>query len=91
METFEESNNEFRPIAILLFLSKVMENLIARQSNNFLSDRQSSFMKATSCTTALFDEFDGLRLELDENFIEFLFLLDHTKAFDTVDHYSILL
>ena len=48
-------------------------------------------MKATSCTTALVDEFDGLRLELDENFIEFLFLLDHTKAFDTVDHYSILL
>ena len=54
-----KSNNELRPIAILPFLSKVMENLMAGQmnnylvSNNFLSDRQSGFMKVRSCTTAL--------------------------------------
>ena len=45
-----KSSNEFRPIAIPPFLSKVMENLIARQinnylvSNNFLSDKQSGHM-----------------------------------------------
>ena len=45
-----QSNKEFRPIAILPFLSKVMENLIVRQmndyleANNFLSDKQSGFM-----------------------------------------------
>ena len=73
-----------------------MENLIARQmnnylvSNNFLSDWQSGFMKARSCCTALVDVVDDLRLKLDENYIVFLVLLDHTKAFDTVDHEILL-
>ena len=90
-----KSNNQFRPIAILLFLSKVMENLIAIQmnnyllSNNFLSDRQSGFMKVRSCT-ALVDVVDDLRLKLDENYIAFLVLFDHTNAFDTVDHEMLL-
>ena len=61
-------------------------------SNNFLSDRQSAFMKTRSCTTALVDVVDDLRLKLDENYIAFLVLLDHTKAFDhtTVDHKILL-
>ena len=81
-----KSNNKFRPIAILPFLSKVMENLITRQknnyrvSNNFLSGRQSGFMEARSCITALVDVVDDLRLKLDENYNAFLVLLDHTKA-----------
>ena len=54
-----KTNNEFRPIAILPFLSKVMENIIARQINSYpeshkyLTVSQSSFMKGKSCTTAL--------------------------------------
>ena len=53
-----KTNNEFRPIAILPFLSKVMENIIARQINIYLEshkylDSQSGFMKDYSCTTAL--------------------------------------
>ena len=69
-----------------------MENIIARQinnylvSNNFLSDRQSSFMKVRNCNTALVDVVDDLRLNFDENYLAFLVLLDHTKDFDTVDH-----
>ena len=43
-------------------------------------------MKARSCTTALVDVVDDLRLKLDENNIAFLVFLDHTKAFDRVDH-----
>ena len=44
-----------------------MENLIARQinnylvRNNFLSDKQSGFMKARSCTTALVNVVDDLK------------------------------
>ena len=92
-----KSNNEFRPIASLPFLSKVMENLIAKQmnnilvSNNFLSDSQLGFMKAKNCTTALVDVVDDLMLKLDENYIAFSILLDHTKAFDTVDHEILLM
>ena len=47
-----------------------MENLIAKQVNNYLisnnplSDKQSGFR---SCTTALVDVVDDLRVKLDEN------------------------
>ena len=37
-------------------------------------------MKARSCTTALVDVVDDLRLKLDENNIAFLVLLDHTNT-----------
>ena len=33
---------------------------------------------------------NDLRLELDENCVSFLVLLDHTKAFDTVNHKILL-
>ena len=88
-----KSNNEFRPIAILPFLSKVMENLIARQinnylvTNNFLSDRQLGIMKARSCTTALVDVVDDHRLKLGENYITFLVLLDHFLILLIIKYY----
>ena len=94
--SISKSNNEFRPIAVLPFLSKVMETLLARQvnnylvSNNLLSDNQSGFMKARCCTTSLVDVVDDLRLKLDGNYIAFMVLLDHTKVFDTA-HQKILL
>ena len=47
-------------------------------------------MKSRSCTTALVNVVDDLRLKLDENYIAFLVLLDHTKAFDMVDHKILL-
>ena len=47
-------------------------------------------MKARSCTTALINVVDYLRLTLYDNYIAFLFPLDHTKAFDTVDQKVLL-
>ena len=58
------------------FIARKMNNYLV--SNNFLSDRQSGFMKARSCTTAL--------VKFSENYITFLVLLDHT----TVDHEILL-
>ena len=37
-------------------------------------------MKARSCSTALVDVVDDLRLKLDENYMAFLILLDHTNG-----------
>lgn len=91
-----KTNNEFRPIAILPFLSKVFENIMFKQmscylnDNDLLSDRQSGFRKGRSCVSALLDVVEELREKLDEKMISFLILLDHSKAFDTVVH-SILL
>ena len=83
-------NNQFRPIVILPFLPKVMGNLIARPINNYLVGNQSGFMKARSCTTALVNVVDNFRLKLGENYITFLVPLDPTKAFDMMDHRTLL-
>ena len=48
------------------------------------------FIKARSCPTALDDVVGDLGLKLDENSIAFLVLLDHIKAFDTVEHKILL-
>ena len=55
-----------------------------------LCSAQSGFIKGRSCMTALTDVVENLRADLDNNMICILVLLDHSKAFDTVDH-SILL
>lgn len=87
-----KSKSEYRPIAILPFLSKVFERLIHNQittflnNNNLLTERQSGFRKKHSCTTALVDVAEDLREEIENDKVSFLVLLDHSKAFDTVDH-----
>lgn len=87
-----KSTNEFRPIAILPFLSKVFERIMQQQINKFLGDnsilteKQSGYRSKRSCITALIDVVEDIRCQLDDNKITFLTLLDHTKAFDTVNH-----
>lgn len=91
-----KSNNEYRPIAILPYISKALEKIIYRQmddyisENNLLANCQSGFRPKRSCITTLIKVTDDLRESLEDNMISFLILLDHSKAFDTVVH-SILL
>ena len=47
-------------------------------------------MKGRSYTTALLNVVEEFNLELDENSVAFLVLLDHTKAFGTVNHKIVL-
>lgn len=90
-----KAGNEYRPIAILPYLSKVFEHLLHRQiykyvnDNNLLTDSQSGFRPQRSCVTALSDVIEDIRSNLDERQLTFLVLLDHSKAFDSV-HHSIL-
>lgn len=87
--------NEYRPIAILPYFSKVFERLLHTNiytyvnENNLLTSRQSGFRPRHSCITALSDVVEDIRENLDEGKLSFLVLLDHSKAFDTV-HHSIL-
>lgn len=90
-----KSTSDYRPIAILPFLSKAFERIIHTQithfldTNNLLNDRQSGFRKKNGCITALVDVVEDIRRDIDSGYISFLVLLDHSKAFDTVD-YNIL-
>ena len=55
--------------------------------NNLLTNRQSGFRAKHSCTTALIDVAEDLRKDIDNGLSSILVLLDHSKAFDTVDHH----
>ncbi|XP_059217589.1 uncharacterized protein LOC131994740 [Stomoxys calcitrans] len=87
-----KQNSEFRPIAILPFFSKALERIINTQIDAFLSfrgllnDRQSGFRTKRNCSTVLIDVVEELRQNMDNNMVSFLVLLDHSKAFDTVNH-----
>lgn len=86
-----KADNTFRPIAILPFLSKALERLIHTQMNHFLhensllSHKQSGFRPKHSCISALIEVSEELRANIDNSMVSFLILLDHSKAFDTVD------
>lgn len=92
-----KNNSEYRPIAILPFLSKVFEKLLNVQIRNYihnnqlLSDFQSGFRPKHSCLTALQKVSEDLRMNIDKRYVSCLVLLDHSKAFDTVDHEILLL
>lgn len=83
-------------VLLLPFLSKVFERILHNQissfinSNNLLTNKQSGFRAGHSCLTALTDVIEGIRNEIDKGHVSLLVLLDHSKAFDTVDHRILL-
>lgn len=83
---------DYRPIAILPFLSKVFEKAVLRQMhkfldiNNLLNSAQSGFRSNRSCKTVLLYIVDEVRKAIDRKEVSLLTLLDFSKAFDTVDH-----
>ena len=85
-------SDDFRPIVILPFISKVFESIIHKQISQFITENvilhfsQSGFRKGHSCITALADVTEDIRKEVDDNKITFLILLDHSKAFDSLNH-----
>ena len=91
-----KSKNEYRPISILPYFSKVFEIILQHQinvfidNNKFIFDRQSGFRSKRSCTTALLNVTEDIRKDVDAKKIVFLTLLDHSKAFDTVNHEILL-
>ena len=85
-----EACNKYRPIAIVQFISKVYESVLHEQinkslsSNKIISQFQSCYRSGHSCISALINVTEDIRNEADANNINFLTLLDHSKAFDTL-------
>lgn len=86
------SANDFRPISILPCLSKVLEKVIAKQicshlhQQSLLYPLQSGFRAGHSCSTAMVNVLNDIRIKFDEGYVTLLCLLDFSKAFDTVNH-----
>jgi hypothetical protein len=84
--------SNYRPVSNLLFLSKLLERLAAKQLLNHLELRslfvpvQSAYRAAHSTETALLKVLNDLLLAVDKGYAVILALLDQSAAFDTIDH-----
>ena len=82
----------YRPVANLPFLSKVIEKAIAIQIHQHLSktgiidDFQSAYKAGHSCETALLRVFNDIASTIGKGNGNLLVLLDLSAAFDTIDY-----
>ena len=88
--------DNFRPISVLILLSKIFERCLFIRLSSFLkkfkiiSDDQYGFTKGKSTEDALIAFTDCIYKALDDKLYTISVLVDYSKAFDTVNH-SILL
>ena len=88
--------NNYRPISILHFISKVFEKCLHNRlmnffvSNNILSVNQFGFLKQTSTEDAILKLVEYLYDSLNSKFNSINVFIDFKKAFDTINH-SILI
>lgn len=84
--------NNYRPIAVLPFFSKIFEKIIYNRlidfftNFNVLNKNQHGFLKNKSTTTAIFEFVDKVLKGLDDKDNMLGLFIDLSKAFDCVDH-----
>ncbi|XP_062992110.1 uncharacterized protein LOC134404983, partial [Elgaria multicarinata webbii] len=87
-----EDVNNYRPVANIPFLGKVLERVVAGQlqallnETDYLDPFQSGFRPGFGTETALVALWDDLCRERDRGSATLLVLLDLSAAFDTIDH-----
>ena len=88
----ESDCKNYRPVSNLSYISKLLELIIAKQLNEFLSTNnalpvyQSAYRRHHSTETGLLKVFSDVCNAIDEGNVCLLGLLDLSAAFDTVDH-----
>ena len=86
----------YRPISVLLAISKIMERILYDQLHSYLttfellSHSQFGFRKSHSTASALLDCTNEWYVNLDRKMFNLVVLIDLKKSFDTVDHQILL-
>ena len=86
----------YRPISLLTSFSKIYEKLMYDrvlnflESNNSLFEMQYGFRPGRSCEQALLNAQNSLLDSLSNRQISLLLLIDFSKAFDMVEHSTLL-
>ena len=84
--------NNYRPVALLPQLSKILEKLFCKRLNNFLeknkviANSQYGFRENRSTSTALLELLEEITAASDQNKYTVGVFIDLRKAFDTIDH-----
>ncbi|KAL5253023.1 hypothetical protein ACHWQZ_G015697 [Mnemiopsis leidyi] len=88
--------SNYRPISLLGSFSKIYEKLMHGRvldfldKNNSLFENQYGFRPGRSCEHALLNAQYSILQSLNKNQISLLLLLDYSKAFDVLDHSTLL-
>lgn len=88
----QELLKNYRPIANIPFLSKIIEKVVALQTYSYLETNklmpplQSAYRKNHSTETALLRVLNDILMTLDHRQDVVLVMLDLSAAFDTLDH-----
>lgn len=91
-----EQFTNYRPIAILNVINKIVEKIIMTQITKFIeqnkifTDVQHGFRPNRSTTTILSKFSDDLNKSLNDKKIVFAVFIDFKKAFETLDHDGLL-
>ena len=91
------TTSDFRPIALLCFLSKILEKIAHDQimdqylrDNNLLDPLQAGFRRHHRTQTALLKLTEDIRAGKDQKKVTLFLLFDFSKAFDTVSPSKLL-
>ena len=92
----KEEVGNYRPIALLPILSKILEKVVSIQlmehleSYHLLSNTQHGFRSKLSTETALIKVTDAIYKNIENDLITLVALCDLSKAFDSVSHRILL-
>ena len=87
---------KYRQISVLCILSKVFERVILTQLCNYIEVKasynltQSGFRKGHSTSTLLLKLRDDIKRAMKTSEVTLGILIDFSKAFDTIEHLSLL-
>ena len=82
----------YRPISLLITLSKLLEKIVYTRTYNFLNDtdqiyaKQFGFRKKHSCENAVSELVGNIVKNLEQRKYTIAVFLDLSKAFDTLEH-----